>query len=76
MFGDVDPTSEPEPKDSVRAAFVAYMARIWFTWPAAVVYGLLGVAAYNGQWDAAALVLVGWLVLALGAFADAADDAE
>lgn len=76
MFGDVDPTSEPEPKDSVRAAFVAYMARIWVTWPAFVVYGLMGLAAYNGQWDAAVLVLVGWLVLALGAFANAANDAE
>jgi len=76
MFGDFDPTSKPEPKDTVREAFVAYMARIWVTWPAAVVYGLLGVAAYNGRWDAAALVLVGWLVLAVTAFAEAALDAE
>lgn len=76
MLGDFDPTSEPEPKDTVRAAFKAYIVRVWFTWPAVVVYGLVGLAAYNGQWEAAALVLTGWVILALGAFANAASDGE
>jgi hypothetical protein len=74
MLGDIDPTSEPEPKDTVRAAFVAYMIRIWVTWPAVVVYGLVALAASHGRWDAAALVLLGWLVLAVGAFANAANE--
>ncbi len=70
----IDRIYRPEPKDSVRAAFVGYLWRIWFQWPAVVVYALVAVAYTKGAAGAIPWLLGGYLFLALVAFGEQAAD--
>jgi hypothetical protein len=62
----------PEARDSVRAAFVAYIWRIWFQPVAVPVYAGTALALAHGHLTAAALLVGGYAYLAVTAFVDRA----
>lgn len=62
----------PEARDSVRAAFLAYIWRVWFQPVAVPVYAGVALALAHGRPTAAVLLVAGYAYLAVTAFVDRA----
>lgn len=62
----------PEARDSVRAAFLAYIWRVWFQPVAIPVYAGVALALAHGRPMVAVLFIAGYTYLAVTAFVERA----